>query len=72
MVGEDKDHFAKSPIQGNVNAANDIPIPMVCYSKMNVEAIPRQGKSSKGILTVKVAKEMLHKLFSFTTVSPYT
>ena len=34
---------------------------------MNVEAIPKQGKSSKGVLTVKVAKGMLHKLFSFTT-----
>ena len=34
---------------------------------MNVEAIPKQGKSSKGVLTVKVAKRMLHKLFSFTT-----
>ena len=34
---------------------------------MNVEAIPKQGKSSKGILTVKVAKAMLHKLFTFTT-----
>ena len=34
---------------------------------MNVEAIPKQGKSCKGVLTVKVAKGMLHKLFSFAT-----
>ena len=34
---------------------------------MNVEAIPKQGKSSKGVLTINVAKGMLHKLFSFTT-----
>ena len=33
---------------------------------MNVEAIRKQGKSSKGVLTIKVAKGMLHKLFSFT------
>ena len=42
-------------------------MPMVCKCRMNVEAIPKQGKSSKGVLTVKVAKGMLHKLFSFTT-----
>ena len=34
---------------------------------MNVEAIPKQGKSSKGVLTIKVAKGMFHKLFSYTT-----
>ena len=34
---------------------------------MNVEPIPKQGKSSRGVLTVKMAKGMLHKLFSFTT-----
>ena len=34
---------------------------------MNVEAIPEKGKSSKGDLTVKVAKGMLHKIFSLTT-----
>ena len=33
---------------------------------MNVEAIPKQGKSSKGVLTIKFAKGMLHKLSSFT------
>ena len=42
-------------------------MPMVCKGKMNVEAIPKQGKSSKGVLTVKVAKGMQHKLFSFTS-----
>ena len=42
-------------------------MPMVCKGKMNVEAIRKQSKSSKGVLTVKVAKGMLHKLFSFTT-----
>ena len=42
-------------------------MPMVCKDKMNVEAIPKQDKSSKAVLTVKVAKGMLHKLFSFTT-----
>ena len=47
MVGEDKDLFAKTPIQGKVNAANGISMPMVCKGKMNVEAIPKQGKSSK-------------------------
>ena len=68
MVGEDKDLCAKTPIQGKVNAANGTSIPMVCKGKMNVEAIHKQGKSSKGVLTVKVAKGMLHMLFSFTTV----
>ena len=67
MVGEDKDLFTKTPIQGKVNAANGTSMPMVCNGKMNVEAIPKQGKSNKGVLTVKVAKGMLHKLFSFTT-----
>ena len=67
MVGEDKDLFAKTPIQGKVNAANGTSMPMVCKGKVNVEAIPKQGKSSNGVLTVKVAKGMLHKLFSLTT-----
>ena len=65
MVGDDKDLFAKTPIQGNVNAANGTSMPMVCNGKMHVEAIPKQGKSSNGVLTIKVAKGMLHKLFSF-------
>ena len=34
---------------------------------MNVEATPKQCKSSKQVLTVEVAKGMLCKLFSFTT-----
>ena len=34
---------------------------------MNVEVVPRQGKPSKGVLTMKVANGMLHKLSSFTT-----
>ena len=42
-------------------------MPMVCKGMMNVEAIRKQGRSSKGVLTVKVTKGMLHKLFSFTT-----
>ena len=67
MVGEDKDLFAKKPIKGKVNAANVTSMPMVCKCKMNVEAIPKQGKSSKGVLAVKVANAMLHKPFSFTT-----
>ena len=46
MVGEDKDLFTKTHIQGNVNAANGTSIPRVC----------KQGKSSKGVLTVKVVK----------------
>ena len=56
--------FTKTPIQGKVHGT---PLPMVCKGKMNVEAISKQGKSSKGVLTVKVAKGMLDKLFSFTT-----
>ena len=62
MVGDDKDLFAKTPIQGKVNAANGTSMPMFCKGKMSVEAIPKQGKSSKGILTIKVAKGMFHKL----------
>ena len=68
MVGDDKDLFAKTPIQGKVNAASGTSMPMVCKGKKNVEAIPKQVKSSKGVSTVKVAKGMLHKVFSFTTV----
>ena len=34
---------------------------------MNVEVVPKQGKLSKGVLTIKVADGMLHKVFSFTT-----
>ena len=45
MFGDDKDLFAKTPIQGQVNAANGTSMPMVCQGKMNVEAIPKQGKS---------------------------
>ena len=67
MVGEDKDLLPKTPIQGKVNAANGTSMPMVCKGKMNVEAIPKQGKSGTEVLTVKVAKGMLHKPFSFTT-----
>ena len=33
-----------------------------------MEAIPKQGKSSNGVLTIKVAKVVLHKLFNLTTV----
>ena len=56
MVGEDKDRFTKTPIQGKLNAANGTSMPMVCKGKLNVEAIPKQGKVSKGVLTVKGAK----------------
>ena len=67
MDGDDKDLFAKTPIQGKVNAANGASMPAGCKGKMNVEALPKQGKSSKGVLTIKVAKGMLHKFFSFAT-----
>ena len=67
MAGDDKDLLAKTLIHGKVNAANGTPMPIMCKGKMNVEAIPKQGKSSKGVLTINVAKGMLHKLFSFTT-----
>ena len=67
MVGDAKDLFAKTPIQGGMNAANGTSMPIVCKGKMNVEVVPKQGKLSKGVLTIKVAKGMLHKLFSFTT-----
>ena len=55
MVGDDEDHFATTLIQGKV------------IGKINVEAIPKQGKSSRGVLTVSIAMGVLHKLFSFTT-----
>ena len=38
-------------------------MPIVCKGNLNVEAIPKKGKSRKGVL----AKGMLHKLFIFTT-----
>ena len=67
MVGDAKDLFAKTLIQGKVNAVNGTSMAIVCKRKMNVEVVPKQGKLSKGVLTVKVADGMLHKLFSFTT-----
>ena len=67
MVGDAKDLFAKTPIQGKVNAVNRTSMPIVCKGKMNVEVVPEQGKLRKGVLTFKVAYGMLHKLFSFTT-----
>ena len=67
MVGDAKDLFAKTPIQGNVNVGNGTSMPIVCKGKINVEVVPKQGKMSKGVLTMKVANGMLHKLFSFTT-----
>ena len=42
-------------------------MPIVCRGKMNVEVVPKQGKPSKEVLTIKVADGMLPKLFSFTT-----
>ena len=67
MVGDAKDLFAKTPTQGKVNAANGTSMSIVCKGKMNVEVVPKQGKLSKGVLTMKVADRMLHKLFNFTT-----
>ena len=67
MVGNAKDLFAKTSIQGKGNAANGTPMPIVCKGKMNVEVVPKQGKLCKGVLTIKVADGMLHKLFSLTT-----
>ena len=67
MVGDAKDLLTKPLIQGNVNAVNRTSVPIVYKGKINVEVVPKQGKLSKGVLTVKVADGMLHKLFSFTT-----
>ena len=61
------DLFAKTLIQEKVEAANGTSMPIVYKGKMNVEVVPKQGKLSKGVLTIKVADRMLHKLFSFTT-----
>ena len=68
MVGDAEDLFAKTLIQGKVNAMKRTSIPIVCKGKMNVEVVPKQGKLSKGVLTVKVADRIMHKYFSFTTV----
>ena len=46
MVGDDKDLFAKTPIQGKFNAANGTSMPMVLKDKMNADAFPKQGKAS--------------------------
>ena len=51
-----EEDLAKTPIQGKVNTTNGTSMPMVRNGMMNVEAIPMQGKSSKGVLTIKVAK----------------
>ena len=67
MVGDAKDLFAKTLIEGSVNAANRTSMPIVGKGKMNVEVVPKQGKPYKEVLIVKVATGMLHKLFSFTT-----
>ena len=42
-------------------------MPIMCKGKMNVEVVSKQGKPSKGVLTVKEPREKLHKQFSFTT-----
>ena len=42
-------------------------MPIMCKGKMNVEVVPEQGKLRKGVLTVKVATGMMHKVFSFAT-----
>ena len=67
MVGDAKDLFAKTLIQGKVNAVNRTSMPIVCKGKMNVDVVPKQGKPSKGVLAMKVADGMLHKIFTFTT-----
>ena len=67
IVGEDSEIFARTPIPGIANATNGTSVPMVCKGKMNVEVILKQGKSRKEVLTVKIAKGMLHKLFSLMT-----
>ena len=67
MVGDTKDLFTKTPSEGKVNAVNGSSMPIVCKGKMNMEVVPKQGKSSKGILTIKDPDGMLHKFFSFTT-----
>ena len=65
MVGDDKDHFAKTPIEGKDNTANGTSTPMVCKGKMNVEAIPKQDKSSKRVLTIRVASSLALQLLFF-------
>ena len=67
MAGDAKDLFAKTPIQGKINAANATSMSIVCKGKMNIEVVPKQAKPRKGVLTMEVADELLHKLFSFTT-----
>ena len=42
-------------------------MPIVCKGKMKVAVVPKQGKLSKGVLSVKVGDGMLQELFSFTT-----
>ena len=67
MVGNAKDLFAKTLIQGSISATNGTSMPIVCKGKMNVEVVPRQGKPSEEVLTMKLATGVMHKLFSFTT-----
>ena len=43
MVGNVKDLFAKTLIQGSVNAVNGTSMPIVCKGKMNVEVVPNVG-----------------------------
>ena len=47
MVGDAKDLFAKTLIQGKVNAVNSTSMPILCKGKMNVEVVPKQGNPSK-------------------------
>ena len=47
MFGDDKHLFTKTPIEGKVNAANGTSMSIGDEGKMNVEAIPKQGKASK-------------------------
>ena len=67
MVGDAKNLFAKTLIQGKVNAENGTSMPIVRKGKMNEEVVPKQGQLSKGVLTMKVTDGKMHKLFNFTT-----
>ena len=67
MVGDAKNLFAKTLIQGKVNSENGTSIPIVWKGKMNEEVVPKQGQLSKRVSTMKVTDGMMHKLFNFTT-----
>ena len=54
VVGDTKDLFVKTPIQGKVNAANGASMPIVCKGNMNVEVVSKQGRPSKVVLSIRV------------------